>query len=313
MMLPPGFALGHWHDAEAATGCSVILTPERTVGSCDVRGNSPGSRELALLSPVRKMQEVHALVLTGGSAFGLAAADGVMRFLEEHDRGYQTPWGRVPIVPAAVVYDLNCGSPSIRPTAESGYRAAASARSDAVEEGSIGAGMGATVGKWAGIEHRMRGGLGMSSMVDGDLVLTAVAVVNAVGDVLARDGTPLAGARESSGRWCVADDRYRRLGLDQWPGPDVQNTTLIALLSNARLSKIEVHRMAQRGHDGMARAICPVHTAYDGDIVFALASGQVEASSELLAELGAALTSEAIRSAVLAARPAHGIRAATGG
>ena len=130
MMLPPGFLLGHWHDEDACTGCSVILTPEGTVGSCEVRGSSPGSRELALLSPLRKMQEVHAVLLTGGSAFGLAAADGVMRFLEERGRGYVTPWARVPIVPAAVVYDLNCGSAAVRPTAESGYRAAEAARGD---------------------------------------------------------------------------------------------------------------------------------------------------------------------------------------
>ena len=310
-MLPPGFALGHWHDEEACTGCSVLLPPPGTVGSCDVRGSSPGSRELALLSPVRKMQEVHALLLTGGSAFGLAAADGVMRFLEESDRGYATPWGRVPIVPAAVIYDLNCGTPAVRPTAESGYRAARAAGGDHLEDGSVGAGMGATVGKWAGIDHRMRGGLGLSSIVEGSLVVSAVAVVNAVGDVLGEGGAPLAGARDPSGAWSVARDPMRKLGLDQFPAAEIQNTTLIALLSNARLSKLEAYRMAQRGHDGMARAIRPVHTAYDGDIVFALASGQVEAPAELLAELGAELTTRAIRRAVLAARPAHGIGAAT--
>jgi L-aminopeptidase/D-esterase-like protein len=311
-MLPPGFALGHWHDPEAATGCSVILAPEGTVGSCDVRGSSPGSRELALLSPIRKMQEVHALLLTGGSAFGLAAADGVVRYLEERGRGYLTPWARVPIVPAAVVYDLNCGSAIVRPTAESGYRAAQAARGDVVEEGSVGAGMGATVGKWAGIEHRMRGGLGVSSVVEGSLIVTAVAVVNAVGDVLGQDGAPLAGARDPSGAWCAGSEQVRKLSLDHWPGPEMQNTTLVALLSNARLSKVDVHRAAQRGHDGMARAIRPVHTAYDGDIVFALASGQIAVSAELVAELGAEVTAGAIRRAVLAARPAHGISAAAG-
>lgn len=307
-MLPPGFALGHWHDEQACTGCSVVLAPPHTVGSCDVRGSSPGSREVALLSPLRKMQEVHALLLTGGSAFGLAAADGVMRFLEESGRGYETPWGRVPIVPAAVVFDLNCGSASVRPTAESGYRAARAARTHASEEGSVGAGMGATVGKWAGIEHRMRGGLGISSAASGDLVVAAVAVVNAVGDVLGEDTTPLAGARESSGAWASARDPLRKLVLDR--GPEVQNTTLVAVLSNARLTKLETHRVAQRGHDGMARAIRPVHTTYDGDIVFALSSGQVDAEVELIAELGAELTARAIRRAVLAARPAHGIAAA---
>ena len=174
----------------------------------------------------------------------------------------------------------------------------------------MGAGMGATVGKWAGIEHRMRGGLGLGSFDQGGLIVTAVAVVNAVGDVLGEDGSPLAGARDPSGNWCVSRDPLRTLGLDQFPSPEMQNTTLVALLTNARLSKLEVHRMAQRGHDGMARAVRPVHTGFDGDIVFALASGHLEASPELLAELGAEVAATAIRRAVLAARPAHGIGAA---
>jgi L-aminopeptidase/D-esterase-like protein len=256
------------------------------------------------------MQEVHALLLTGGSAFGLAAADGVMRFLEEQDVGYKTPWGRVPIVPGAVIFDLNIGSPAVRPTWESGYAAAASAREDAATQGSIGAGVGATVGKWAGTDARMRGGLGLASLAHEGLLVTAIAVVNAVGDVVDGDGSVLAGARSASGEWFAQEDPLRRIRISRGAPPDLVNTTLVAILTNARLSKVDANRVAQRGHDGLARALCPVHTSFDGDVVFALASGPVEAQMDLVAEMGAAASASAIRSAVTHARPLANIPAA---
>ncbi|MDH4070154.1 MAG: P1 family peptidase [Ignavibacteria bacterium] len=305
MTLPPGFRIGHWTDRSSLTGCSVILCPPHTVAGCDVRGSSPGSRELALLHSEKTMQEIHALLLTGGSAFGLAAADGVMRWLEEHQLGYQTPWVRVPIVPAAVIFDLNVGSSTIRPDAESGYLACQNAAAGEIAEGSVGAGTGATVGKWNGIETRMKGGIGISSASYGDLLVSAVAVVNAVGDVLRHDGTILAGARNASGQWLGDMDPLRTLSRSrQVP---LGNTTLVALATNARLSKVEVNRVAQRGHDGMARAVKPVHTSYDGDVVFGLASGIVEAGVDLVAELGSDLIAEAIRRAVLTAESLGGV------
>ena len=242
------------------------------------------------------MQEIHALLLTGGSAYGLAAADGVVRFLEERGIGYQTPWARVPIVPAAVMFDLNIGSPNRRPGPEEGYAACAAAGVDCFSRGNVGAGTGATVGKWAGMETRMKGGLGIASVEREGLWVTAVAVVNAVGDVLSSDGTVLAGARSRERRWLAEQDPLRTFVR----GRTVlqSNTTLVALLTNAKIAKVEANRLAQRTHDGMARAIRPVHTSFDGDVTFALASGEVEATFDYLAEIAAERTEEAIRDAV---------------
>jgi L-aminopeptidase/D-esterase-like protein len=292
--LPEGFRIGHWSDDEARTGCTVVLCPERTVGACDIRGNSPGSRELPLLDSIRTMAEIHALLLTGGSAYGLAAADGVMRYLEERGIGYVTPWARIPIVPAAVVYDLNVGSSSVRPTSASGY-AACEIASGRVGSGRFGAGTGTMVGKWQGLERAMHGGLGVAAQPVGEVYVVAVAVVNAVGDVYDADGTILAGAHGKKQRWAAAESSGRlQLPLD--PAP--VNTTLVALLTDAKLSKVDAHRIAIRGHDGMARAVKPVHTSHDGDVVFMLASGIHEEPFDVIAEAGADLTSQAIRNAV---------------
>jgi L-aminopeptidase/D-esterase-like protein len=292
--LPPGFTAGHWTDATALTGCTVILCPEQTTAACDIRGNSPGSRELPLLDSIRTMPAIHALLLTGGSAFGLAAADGVMRFLEERGIGYVTPWARVPIVPAAVIYDLNVGSAKVRPTAEAGYAACTNATST-MADGRIGVGTGPLVGKWQGLERAMRGGLGVATARVGGVTVVAVAVVNAVGDIYDADGSIIAGARGTKERW-AATEFAGRLQLPLDPAP--VNTTLVALLTDAKLSKVDAHRMAIRGHDGMARAVRPVHTSHDGDIVFTLASGTVEGIFDLIAEAGADLTATAIRNAV---------------
>jgi len=253
------------------------------------------------------MQEVHAVVLTGGSAYGLAAADGVMTYLEEHNIGYLTPWARVPIVPAAVIFDLNIGSNAVRPTRESGYAACGFARPENLVQGSVGVGTGATVGKWGGGETRMMGGFGISTNRDGSLITTAVAVVNAVGDVVDSSGNVLAGARGTAGGWLSDTDPLRTLARGK---PILQgNTTLVVILTNAKLSKVEVNRMAQRGHDGMARAIVPVHTSFDGDAVFGLASGLVDAPFDLVAELGAAAAAEAIRNGVTHASSTAGVPA----
>jgi L-aminopeptidase/D-esterase-like protein len=298
--LPVGFRIGHWSDHQARTGCTVILCPDRTVGSCDVRGSSPGSRELALLAVDKRMQEVHALLLTGGSAFGLAAADGVMHYLEENGVGYQTPWGKVPIVPAAVIFDLNVGSSAVRPTPEAGRAAAAAATSGGVEEGPVGAGTGATVGKWGGLEQSMRGGFGLWSTEASGAVLTAVAVVNAVGDVLDERGEVIAGARMPDGSWRAHHDPQRT--LQRSGSLPAANTTLVALLTDAKLTKVEANRAAQRGHDGMARAVRPVHTSFDGDAVFCLASGARDVEFDAFAEAGADAAARAIRRAVAPSR-----------
>jgi L-aminopeptidase/D-esterase-like protein len=241
------------------------------------------------------MQEVHALLLTGGSAFGLSAADGVMRWLEEQHIGYQTPWAKVPIVPAAVIFDLNIGSPGSRPGAEAGYAACRAATPSCAQRGNIGAGTGATVGKWAGVETRMKGGLGATSVSVEGVTVTVVSVVNAVGDILDESSGILAGARSADGRWLAHLDPSRTFA----PVASRQtNTTLIAIMTNAKISKVDANRVAQRAHDGMARAIKPVHTSFDGDLSVVLAAGEEVIPLDFLAELAADAASHSIRDAV---------------
>ncbi len=300
-----GIKVGHHTDSQALTGCTVVLCPPNTRASCEVRGNSPGSRELALLAPEKSAQEIHAVLLTGGSAFGLAAADGVMRWLEERKLGYVTPWAKVPLVPAAVVFDLNIGSNTVRPDAASGYRACDAASDGNVEEGNVGAGMGTTVGKWKGLEYSMKGGIGTASVEISGLIVAALVVVNAVGDVIDADGSVLAGARRPGGGFFGTVETHRPLlrgkVLEQ------ANTTLALVATNARLSKLELYRVSQRMHDGMARAIVPAHTSYDGDVSFALSCGQVVADLDLVSEMAAQTCTDAIRRGVKAAKTIGGI------
>ena len=301
----PGIKVGHFTDDKALTGTTVILCPPKTRASCEVRGNSPGSRELALLAPEKSAQEIHAVVFTGGSAFGLAAADGVMRWLEEHGVGYSTPWAKVPIVPTAVVFDLNVGSSTIRPDSLSGYQACDAASGGQVEEGNVGAGTGATVGKWRGFDSWMKGGVGTASVRVGELIVGALAVVNAVGDVVDSDGSVLAGARAGDGRFFGEVEGYRPLARGKVL--EESNTTLVLAATNARLSKLELFRVSQRMHDGMARAIVPVHTSYDGDVSFALSCGDLSADLDFVSELAAHVTAESIRRGVKAARSVKAI------
>ncbi len=301
----PGIKVGHYTDETALTGCTVVLCPPNAVGGCDVRGSSPGSRELALLASEKTMQEVHAILLTGGSAFGLAAADGVMRYLEEKGIGYQTPWIRVPIVPAAVVFDINIGDPKVRPDAKAGFEACRRATTGEVAQGNVGAGTGVTVGKWAGAEYRMKGGVGTSALQVGDIIVGAIAVVNAVGDVIDEKGSILAGARNSAGEFLGVKDSLRPLAKGKILSHT--NTTLVVFATNGRFSKVEVNRIAQRAQDGLARAIIPAHTSFDGDVSFALATGQVDASFDLVAEMAVEATAQAIRNSVKAAKTLDGV------
>ena len=301
----PGIKVGHFTDSKSLTGCTVILCPPNTKASCEVRGNSPGSRELALLAPEKSAQEIHAILLTGGSAFGLSAADGVMRWLEEHGIGYSTPWAKVPLVPTAVVFDLNVGSNLVRPDALSGYQACDAATTDGIGEGNVGAGTGTTVGKWKGFEYCTKGGVGSASTKVADLIVGALAVVNAVGDIINADGTVLAGARQPGGGYFGTTEAYRPLSRGKVL--EESNTTLVVVATNARFSKLELFRISQRMHDGMARAIVPVHTSFDGDVSFALSCGQEVADLDLVAELAAQVTAEAIRRAVKSAKTVTGI------
>jgi len=301
----PGFLVGHYTDDENLTGCTVILCPPKTVAGCDVRGSSPGTRECVLLGPDKQMQEVHAILLSGGSAFGLGAANGVMKYLSEKDIGYKTPWVTVPIVPSAIIFDLNLGSSSVFPTQENAYTACVNAGTT-VEQGSVGAGTGAVVGKWNGFESAMKGGVGTSSIHSGTLVVGALAVVNAVGDIIDHDGSTIAGARVN-GTFFTGKERLEQFRNDRLLTRNT-NTTLVVVASNAVLSKVDTNRVAQRVHDGMARAIQPCHTTFDGDIAFALSSGEVFHPVDVIAELAAEAAAEAIRNAVLHAQGRGGMK-----
>lgn len=288
-----GFRIGHW--TGAATGVTVVLCPPETVGAGEVRGGAPASRELALLEPTRTIEHVDAVVLTGGSAFGLATADGVMTWLAEHDRGVETRGGRVPIVPTAAIYDL-VASGGARPGADEGRNAveAASTGVDFLAGGEpacgrIGAGRGATVGTWRGPDDGVPGGLGAAVARCGEATIGAVAVVNAVGDVIDEQGRPLAASTAAP---------------DVEPFPETEPliggeaTTLVVLATDARCSKVECALLAQSGHLGLAHAIRPSHTRFDGDVAIALASGLVDAQLDRLRVVASAVVARAIRAAV---------------
>ena len=303
-----GFLVGHAERREYHTGCTAILCPPGTVAGVDVRGPAPGSRETDLLAPDKPIARLDALLFTGGSAFGLAAADGVMRYLAEHGAGHPTPVKPIPLVAASVIYDLLLSGGAAHPDAELGYAACRAARTlplPPAAQGNAGAGAGASVGKWAGPAAMMKGGVGYAERPAADAWVAALAVVNPVGDVLAEDGSVLAGARDEGGGWLAAAVPERWLPRRAlFPGT---NTTLAAVLTDATLSKPQAARLAQRAHDGIARAVLPAHTDHDGDAAYALAAGTREAPFDLVSVQAVACVSEAIRNAVRHAAPAAGL------
>lgn len=309
-----GLEVGH-HTLDARpTGCTVVLARGGAVGGVDVRGGAPGTVETDLFSPLNLVDKVHAIVLSGGSAFGLDTAGGVRRYLDEQNIGFETGVARVPIVAGAILFDLGLGDPSIRPDAACGYKAAASASAARVAMGNVGAGAGATVGKWRGREHAMKGGLGSAAITLGDgVVVAALAAVNAFGDVVdPATGRLVAGARTDEGG-ALADVRRglraRPARVPQRPG---QNTTIAVVATNAVLTKAQASKVAQMAHDGMARAIVPSHTPLDGDTVFALATGTRPGEADVLV-IGATAAdalAAAILRAVEAATPLEGYPAA---
>ena len=281
-----GIRVGHW--TGVSTGVTVVLLPPGTVGSGEVRGGAPATRELALLEPTRTVDQVDAVLFTGGSAFGLAAADGVMEYLAEQGRGVMTRSGPVPIVPSAAIFDLEDGG--FRPTAVEGRAAAEAADTDPVlTTGRVGAGRGARVGVWRGADYAGLGGLGSASArVDG-AVVGALAVVNAVGDVIGPDGQILAGSSAPPGALTFPEQLVER-----------ENTTLVVVATDARASKSDCFLLAQSGHHGLAQALHPSHTRFDGDLVIGLATGTVEASLDRVRVAATEVVAEAVRAAVRA-------------
>lgn len=302
-----GLAVGHWTDLESATGCTVILCPSGATAAVDVRGAAPATRETDLLRPENTVQQAHAVLLTGGSAFGLAAADGVMRYLEERGIGFPTSAGPVPIVPAASLFDLGLGSPTRRPGPSEGYAACLAASGGPVEQGSIGAGTGATVAHLGGRESRLKGGLGSASRrLRSGITVGAIVAVNAFGDILSTDGRVLAGSGRADGT------RLRTVAniedLAERPARLGEQTTLGLVATDADLSRPALLRVAQMAHDGLARAIRPAHTGYDGDCVFALATGRRPAvASTIVGAVAAELLALAVERAILEARSVDGV------
>lgn len=278
----PGIRVGHWTGPD--TGVTVVWAPSGTVGSGEVRGGAPATRETALLEPTRLVERIDAVVLSGGSAFGLAAADGVVRFLAERGQGFPTPGGPVPIVVGAALFDL----PVERmPGAEEGWTAAVDAgRGAPVTSGRIGVGRGATVGKWRGREYAVAGGLGTAAVTVGDATVGALVACNPAGDVIGPDGAVLAGSTAPPG------------GVS-FPAPTpFEHTTLVVVATDARIAKAECHLMAQSAHDGLAQAIRPAHTRYDGDFAAVLATGAVEAHPDRLRVAATEAVARAVRAAV---------------
>jgi L-aminopeptidase/D-esterase-like protein len=309
-----GVRVGHFTDSRRPTGCTVVLAPQGTVGGVDVRGAAPGTRETELLDPLNAVPGPHAVLLAGGSAFGLDAAGGVMRWLEEQGIGIRVgslPSGaalRVPIVSAAILFDLHVGDSRIRPDAAAGYAACQAATSNPPAEGNVGAGAGATVGKLLGFERAMRGGIGCASIQVGAITVGALIAVNAAGDVIdPGTGLVIAGARGADGSTLLDTMAAFRRGEFPPSALTGQATTIGVVATNAKLDKAGATKLAQMAHDGLARAINPVHTQVDGDTLFALATGGVEsnmstsASLTLLGALAADVTALAVLRAVRAA------------
>jgi len=315
-------AVGHWADPVGLTGCTVLIPPRGNVASCSVRGGGPGTRETDLLHPQAHLESVSAVLLTGGSAFGLAAAHGVVDWCERAGIGYDRFGRPIPIVPAAVLFDLAVGNWDARPGPAEGEAACLAASPGEARMGNVGAGMGATVGKTAGPDYMMKGGLGHAVVSMGELVVGALAVTNAGGDVVAADGQVIAGVRLPGGvdaalaAWAereaagVAPAAAAEPVPPDGPPPPGGSTTLGLVATNAVLSKVEVHRVAVQAHDGMARAIRPVHTSFDGDTVFAVAAPRVEAAADMVTFLAEEALAAAIRAGVRAAAPVAGIPAA---
>jgi L-aminopeptidase/D-esterase-like protein len=292
-----GLRVGHLTDRTGLTGCTVVLCPPGTVGSGEVRGGAPGTRETDLLRPGMLVEEVNAILLCGGSAFGLAAADGVMRYLEERGIGFDAGVALVPIVPAAVLFDLGVGDPSARPGPSEGY-AACDAASEQVEEGSVGAGTGATVAKVQGLSRAVKGGIGTAAVEENGVVVGALFAVNALGEILGEDGEVEIGARP-------APEEGSGEGEPATPPPG--NTTIGVVATNAKLSKERAQLLAQAGHDGIDLAIRPSHTIWDGDTVFSLAIGEVDAPQDMLERMAVQVVAEAIRRGVRLARGIPGV------
>lgn len=300
-----GIEVGHFTETRRPTGCSVVIARDGAVGGVDVRGAAPGTRETDLLAPANLVDRVHAVLLSGGSAWGLDAASGVMHWLEQQGIGLAVGPGRIPIVPAAVLFDLYLGDASIRPDAQAGYAACVAASASAPEEGNAGAGTGAVVGKIFGAERAMKGGIGSAALRVGGVTVGALVACNALGDVVDPDtGRLIAGARTDDGSALLDSRRALVEGVPPKRLVGGTNTTIGVIATDAVLTKAQASRVATAGHDGFARSINPAHTMLDGDTLFALGTGRAGRTLDMmiLCTLAAEVVARAVVRAVLAAR-----------
>ncbi len=304
--------IGHAQDTEAGTGCTVILCEQGATAGIDVRGGAPGTRESDLLNPVNLVDTIHAVVLAGGSAFGLDAASGVMQYLEERGVGFDVQVARVPIVCGAVLFDLAVGNPRIRPDRQMGYQACCNAaRRDVVAEGNVGAGTGATVGKLLGMGRAMKGGFGCHALQVGALQVGALVAVNCLGDVIdPASGTRLAGLLQDDLTTLADSEAQMTQSYAEQKNLFAGNTTIGTIVTNARLTKAQASKIASMAHNGYARTMRPAHTMFDGDTIYTLATGQVEADVSVLGLLAARVMERAVVSAINKADPLFGLKCA---
>lgn len=306
-----GIKVGHAQDFEGGTGCTVILCESGAYAGVDVRGGGPASRETELLKPVNLVEQIHAVMLSGGSAYGLDAGSGAMKYLEEKGVGFDVGVGVVPIVCGASLFDLIVGDPKCRPDQLMGYEACKNASEEKPAEGNVGAGTGATVGKFLGVDYMMKSGLGTYTVQIGDLIVGAIVAVNALGDVVDADtGKRLAGIlnREKTAISNTEETMYAE--YDNNRNVFSGNTTVGCVITNAKLTKPQANKLASIAHNGFARAIRPVHTMADGDTIFALSTGEIEVMPDAVGALATDVMARAINRAVLLAEPAYGLCAA---
>ena len=304
----PGIRVGHAQDIKAATGCTVILCEEGAVAGVDVRGGAPGTRETDLLDPVNMVDRVHGILLTGGSAFGLDAAAGVMQYLEQKDIGFDVEVTKVPIVSGAVLFDLTIGDFRVRPDKEMGYNACVNSETDNWSEGNIGAGTGATVGKLFGLGNSMKSGLGSYYIQVGDLIVGAIVAVNSFGDIVdPKNGNIIAGALAEDGKTFVNSESFMIQNYNE-KNITGRNTSIGVVVTNAQMTKAQANKIASMAHDGYARTMRPAHTMVDGDTIFALATGRIPADINVVGVLAARTIEQAVLRAVKESTTLYGIK-----
>lgn len=304
----PGIKVGHAQNTDAGTGCTVIICEDGAVTGVDIRGGGPGTREIAALDPVNLITSAHAVYLGGGSAYGLDGAAGVMQYLEEKGLGFNVGVGVVPIVPGAVLFDFFVGDPSVRPDKKMGYDACLAAGEDNILQGNVGAGTGAAVGKVKGPDYFMKGGLGTASRKVGELIVGAIVAVNCFGDIICPfTGRIIAGTLDDKKNNLADTMSILSSGTDQEANAFSGNTTIGTIAVNAELTKAEATKVAMMAHDGFARAINPIHTMYDGDTIFCMATGGVKKDVNIIGAIAAEVMAEAIVNAVKNSETAYGI------